>query len=232
MDFQQPIGYTRGRFIFFDPESQGMRFRTPMEIIPQDVEDQVHCFYIAGPQGCGKSTFIGNLLNWYMEFFPDMPIYLFSRKDSDEALDNIPELNRIQLNEKFLEYPIEEALNDFADSIVVFDDIESIPDKTIKKKVYDLQNDLIKTGRSSNITVIATNHQIRDWKKTRDLLNEASHIILFPKANWGNVECFLRKHLNIGKRYINMVKNLDGRWICYHGRFPNLIMSPYEIIKL
>jgi len=82
--------------------------------------------YIAGPTGSGKSTYVARYLQQLKKVFPDRDIFLFSDVNEDEVLDKIG-IMRIKLDENFLENtPSPETLHD---SIVIFDDIDSIEDK-------------------------------------------------------------------------------------------------------
>jgi hypothetical protein len=46
-------------------------------------------FYIFGMAGCGKSVLTGNLIGEYQLENPDNPVYIVSRKDSDEAFSGL-----------------------------------------------------------------------------------------------------------------------------------------------
>ena len=64
------------------------------------------CMMISGQNGCGKSTFIRLLLINYLMVYNDRDIYLFSSQEYDDKLDVFPNINRISLDESFLEEEI------------------------------------------------------------------------------------------------------------------------------
>lgn len=225
----EPIAVTKSSFVYFN----GGEVTTveTMEPLPQVVEDQVDVYYIAGPSGSGKTTFICKYLQKYRYMFPENRIAIFSRKTEDKNLDGCVKggIERIKLDEDLLNLDTIDLINEFADSVVIFDDIATIPDDEIRSKVYKIQNDLITVGRDKNIYVMATNHQIRDGYKTRELLNEATHIVLFPGSNQGKINTFLKKAMDFDKHTIETIKKLDTRWIDIHTRYPCYIISEHKI---
>lgn len=193
-----------------------------LQPIAVEQEDQVQRILLAGAQGSGKSTWISKYIIMYKEAFPENPVYLFSRKDEDKALDDL-DITRIMINEDLLEEPIE--LDELKDSLVIFDDIDTIGDKKLLTCVRKLRDDILETGRSSNIYTISTVHLMMNWKTTRGVLNESSDVILFPKyGSTFQIKRFLKEYQGFDVSQINKFIKLPSRWVMLHRIVPFYVM--------
>ena len=101
-----------------------------------DTERQI--LYITGSSGSGKSYFTRKYCNEFAKLFPRRNIYLFSSIADDDSIDAIKGLNRIKLTPAFLEENWE--IEDFRDSLVIFDDTDCITDKKTRNKVNGILN--------------------------------------------------------------------------------------------
>ena len=143
-------------------------------------------------------------------------VYLFSPKDEDPELDR-NKINRIVLDEGLIEDPM--TVDEFKNSLVVFDDIKSIVDKNVKKEVERIRDMLLNTGRSSQVYVITTNHQLTDYKDTRDQINESSSITFFPGAlGHEQIKYVLGKKFGLKKDLIQKILGLPSRWVTLYKR--------------
>ncbi|MFM7989547.1 MAG: AAA family ATPase, partial [Candidatus Fonsibacter sp.] len=104
--------------------------------------------YITGPSGSGKSTHTRKYLEQYVKQFKGRPIYLFSSLPSDESLDKIKP-KRIKLDESLHTDPIK--VQEFRESVCIFDDIVAISDKKIREAVYNILNQILDIGRHFKI---------------------------------------------------------------------------------
>ena len=75
------------------------------KIIPTNDPDQRDSIYITGPSGSGKSTFVSTFMTDYKTMHPKRPIFLFSAKTDDPALDKLHPL-RIPLNQEMVADPV------------------------------------------------------------------------------------------------------------------------------
>lgn len=187
--------------------------------------------FIAGASGSGKSTYTGNYINRYKKMFKDRDVFLFTRNTEDKAVDKFKPI-RIELNDELTEDPIE--LTEFNSSLVIFDDITTIPDKLIKNEVIRIREDLLECGRKENISVIVTNHNLLDYKNTRNLLNEATSVTFFPKGGGGTSQIlgFLKRHCGMNNKEINKVMNLPSRWVTIFRNYPTYIMHERGVFML
>ena len=87
--------------------------------------------YITGCSGSGKSTFTRMYLEQYKKKYKSREIYMFSSLKEDKSLDAIKPKRFIIDDSLYLD-PIK--AEDLKDSAVIFDDIDVIGDKKIKRQ--------------------------------------------------------------------------------------------------
>jgi hypothetical protein len=188
--------------------------------------------YIAGAQGSGKSTYVRHYCNDFIVMFKDKGIVLLSRLNEDKAFKDLIDKDKmisIDINDPdIIDDPIDAKI-ELADTLTIFDDYAQF-DKDIRKSIQFTLQDCLLNGRSQadngdDTYVCVTGHQITDYAKTRDLLNEASSIVVFPKAGQvhGITRC-CKIYCGMNKRQIDKIFGLDTRWVCIHKRFPMYVM--------
>lgn len=196
-------------------------------LIPLPRKDKREILYIAGPQDSGKSYYTAMYLKEFQKIFKKRDILVFSRLNKDISLDSIKNIKRIKLDDDILDDPIK--LDELKDSCCVFDDIENSVDKNMQSYLENLINDVIQNGRDhenknnkDQIYVIVTNHQITDYRKTRDLLNECTSITVFPQSgsSYGITRC-LKLYCGLSQKDIDKILKLPSRWVTIYKRFPN-----------
>src|SRR5271170_322119 len=183
--------------------------------------------YIAGPSGSGKSTYVSRYLEKLKKVFPDRDIFLFSDVEQDEVLDKIG-LMRMKLDEEFMaNTPLPQTLND---SIVIFDDIDSIADKKIMKRVQTLRDSLLMRGRHEDISVVVTNHLLTNYNETRTTLNEVNSITFFPKSGSSHgIQYMLKNYVGLSAKQIQKIFTLPSRWITVYKHCPMYVVSEKQI---
>ena len=183
--------------------------------------------YITGQTECGKSYFIKQFLKQFRKVYKkeeDKPIYIFSDVEEDEEIDAIPNITRFALDEELEEKDTIDPRN-FADSICVFDDIDSIQNKKIYKLICNFRDALLRRGRHENISVIITNHLSTDFRNTRIILNECNSIVIFPHSgSTHGMKYLLTKYVGLDKNGIKKVLSLPSRWVLIHKNSPQYIM--------
>jgi hypothetical protein len=144
---------------------------------PQAVPNQREMVLLMAPSGCGKSTWIGKYIDNYRAAFPDNEVHLFtSKKDPDPAFKDLFPFDLEGFTEGDPLTP-----EDFRNSLVVFDDIESITPKATRDAVFALKKALSETGRSSNIYLCVSAHRAMRGQETKDDLNEMDGLVVFPR---------------------------------------------------
>lgn len=188
--------------------------------------DIVERIYVSGPSGSGKSYWISKWIQTNRKIFKHnnkKDIYIFSRIKFDKQLDKFkPERPDLQ---DILEYPDDFSGENLENSIVIFDDIDSIRDKHIKEAVYNLQSDLLVCGRHFNITVLCTSHQIMNQNESKRCINESNSVVLFPKSGATmQIKNFLKLYCGFDKHIITKIMKLKSRWVTIRKVYPMCII--------
>lgn len=211
-DAKKIIEETLRKRILFEDKS------TKIFPVPQKESERI---YVPAPSGSGKSTFIGDYLTFVREKYgKKRKIFIFSRVEEDKPLDKHKHIIRIPLEEDFFNNnPLQ--INDFKDGILIFDDIDTIMNKSVVKYVRGFRDDVLETGRHYNITVISTSHLIANFLATRTLINESNAIVLFPRgSSFSAISNFLERYMGFTKSQIRYVEKLPTRWIWFWKEYP------------
>jgi hypothetical protein len=187
--------------------------------------------YITGASGSGKSYYTRNYCNEYKKIFPKNEIYLFSSIQEDSSIDKVKDMNRIRLDHEFLQTDLD--VNDFKDSLVVFDDTDCLTNKLLKMKVNNILNMLLETGRHTNTSVIYTSHLATNGLDTRRILNECHSVTIFPHSLGGRtLKYLLENYFGLDRDQIKKIKKLNSRWVTLVKGFPMVVLSDKDIYVL
>lgn len=194
-------------------------------LIPSPDPTKRSVWYIAGASGSGKSYIARQLAESYKKLFPSRGIYLISKLNEDSTLDTmkIGKPKRINI-QSLVDDPPE--IDEFKDSMVIFDDYDTFQGAE-GKVVQTLIDDLAIQGRHSNTTILCLTHYITNYKKTRLLLNEATHFVVYPQAtSYHALKYLLTTHIGMGADEVKALRKL-GRWICVSKNFPQYLISQH-----
>ena len=194
--------------------------------IPDGDKEREIC-YITGPSGSGKSTYCANYIKEYKKLYKNNPIYVFSALKDDESLDIIKP-KRIKIDEKLITEPL--VVDDFVDSLVVFDDIDVISNKNWRKAVYNLLNQILETGRHFKVSCLITNHLPTAGNDSRRILNECHSVTYFPHSgNKSTLKRLLVEIVGIDKEDMIKIKKLKSRWATIFKNYPQIAMTEKDI---
>lgn len=210
----------------------------PFPPLPSTYEPKVKVgclkMYVVGPGMAGKSFFIGKFTKQFVklwrEISPDpMKVYLFSPVDVDESLDTIKGIERINLEENFSKDCPDIPLDEFKDSICIFDDIGGIQDKSVREKVYKLKDSMLMNGRhhgKNGIHVIHSSHLTTDFSRTKVDLAEANAYCFFIHAIQPHAKkYFLENHLGFSRQQMERIESVPGRWVYIRNKlYPNVVL--------
>lgn len=200
-------------------------------------------YYIGGPNGSGKSFLISQIVKMTKEIHPDFEFYLFSLKTEDKVLDKRDPM-RVLLDDTLVNDPIEPSL--IKNSIAVFDDIDSISDKEIKKCIYDIRKNILNVGRSMNVHCCCSNHMLCNNNETRTMLNECNVVAFFPKST-PVLHCqnYLKNYLGCSKGMMDYILGLGSdtvqnesivkkgsRWIMTFKDSPQHVLTENECFSM
>ena len=192
------------------------------EVVPVPKTEGRECLYVCGPSGSGKSTYIGQYAAQWKKIFPKKDIVVFSRVSEDEPIDKLKPL-RIKIDYSLIEQPIRPE--ELADSLVIFDDTDTIPDKDLRNAVIHLKDDLLETGRHQNIYVIISSHLINNYKETRKILNECHQMTVFPSSGSAYpIKYCLKNNFGMDKKQIQRLMKLPSRWVTIFKHYPQTVM--------
>lgn len=180
---------------------------------------------ISGSTLCGKSYFASMIVRSYKKQFKDNDVIVFSNLDSDPVLDKYKP-TRISLDEDLVEDPIE--LEELHDSLVIFDDIDSLTNKEVRKAVNELRDQIFSTGRHKQIACITTSQVLLKGHESRQSITNANIIVLFPSASKHQVYAFLESYMHFDKPTIKKICSLKTRWVAIHRCSPLWCLSEKE----
>lgn len=177
--------------------------------------------YIAGPSGAGKSTYAGKYIKNYKTIYPKNTVYIFSKVEEDEAFD-VYDVERIPIDENTFEGGL--SLDDFNDCLVIFDDIDTIPDKNLCWLVCNLRDQILEMGRHNRVSCVITSHQLMNYKTTRTVINECHTVTFFPRGGAvKQIKSFLETYIGVDKKKIMQILDTKSRWVTVSKIYPLLM---------
>ena len=211
--------------------------RTELELPQTHYLEQMHIkvpgseratFYIPARSNSGKTTWIANYLEDYLEQFPNNEVYLFSGVPKEEpAFEKFGKKVTVMDLEYFRDNPITKAeeLSDFKDSMCIFDDINSIPDLRTKKSVITLRDVILQCGRHENVSCMVTAHQALDRGLTSYPIKESDYFVVFPQTNRQQTRSLLTKYADFTKQEVDRVLTIKSRWVEINRNNPSFVLS-------
>jgi hypothetical protein len=206
-----------------------------MFILPSQQTERV---YIAGKSGSGKSCLASMYMNEYRRLYPTNKIWLISRHNGEAAYEKIQhEVIPLTLFEKQPRLAGEEDeegeeglpvdLTDLSNSLVVFDDCDNLQEKYVNDGLRKLSNDIISNGRKYGIYTIWLNHQLMEYTKTRNLLNEANKVIFFNSGNNYHIQRYLKTYVGMNADTIKKILALKSRWTMVALTLPSYVLHEH-----
>jgi hypothetical protein len=192
------------------------------EIVPYPNTNTRDVIYVAGPSGSGKSTWCALYITQYKKQFPKNKVLIFSRVESDPAIDFLKP-TRVIINDELVNDRI--TAEELSNSLVVFDDCDTLVDKNQREAILELRDDLLETGRHTSTYMISTAHLLMNYKSTRSLLNEATLVIVYPQSGSSyHINRFMKIYAGMDKKQIERALRLPSRWVGISKVFPMYII--------
>lgn len=217
-------GKNDGKFLYLNDTKGQNEIKIKDGILqPMPNKNVVEKIYITAPSGAGKSTFTGKWIGEYTKMFKDNEIFLFSSINHDRVLDKHDPC-RIILDNDLLNDPIEPE--ELQDSLVIFDDTDTIRDRNMKLFLENLRDHILEVGRHFNIRTLITSHLLSNYSSTRRILNEATGVVVFPKSGSGtyHIKNFLKTYCGFDKEQIKKFVNLPSRWVMVYRSYPQYVI--------
>lgn len=200
------------------------------QLIPRPTKSsQRNTLFIAGEAGAGKSYFVREYAKRYKTTFPKNSIYLISYLDEDETLDAYKEIIRLNaFQPEFLDECLEEKFvkTEFSDSLVIFDDLDSIVNKKTKTQIYGLINIMLRLGRHYGTSVAYVGHELYASPELKCILNESQTITFFPKfLSYKKLRYLLEVYFGLSKDQIERIRAIRDRSVTYVKGSDKIILS-------
>ena len=178
--------------------------------------------FIFGPTKSGKSVFCTNYAQQYQKYFNNNPVYLISDTTEDKEIEKINDLIKISMEDIMDDLITPESIHD---SLVIFDDTDSIIDKDVFKKVERVRDRILTKGRHNNVYCLVTLHIGANHNHSRVPINESGFVVVFPKGgNWHQIDTILHKYGGLTKKQEDVIQNLPSRWVMFHKHYPPYIL--------
>jgi hypothetical protein len=191
------------------------------QICPSNIYGVPNRIYYAGMPGSGKTFALAEYVVLFKKMKPNYRIYLLSQKPNDKLLDKLIH-KRIPLDS--LPDANFEA-EDFKESLLIADDVDTISDKTVEKATFDLIDKCLEVGRSLDTFMCLTMHLPANNKQTRRILNSSTHYVYFKNSsNHGN-DYVLENYYGFSKDEIKKLKKINSRSITIIRDVPQLVMA-------
>jgi hypothetical protein len=214
---------TSGKSILLPDESKGI-----FQPIPSPDPKKRQIWYICGASGAGKSWFARGVAENYRKLYPERDIFLVSKLNEDETLDNMKggRPKRIKVQSLVDSYP--ENLEDFRESLIIFDDFDTF-DKPYSVAVQKFIDDVASMGRHTITSMMCISHLITNFSKTRLILNEAHFYVVYPNGcSAKGLNLLLGTYAGLDKHEIDKIRKMDSRWACVFKNYPPYIITERE----
>jgi len=227
---EQPIAVAGKRTLYLNQnvvedskKSINITNELKLQQIPSNNERDV--LYISAMSGSGKSHYTAEYVKQYHKKYPKNEVFLFSTIDDDKCLDVLKYIKRINIKSEAF-YKSDITAKDFEKSCVIFDDCDVISDKSAKKKVFQILDEILQTGRHFHTSCIFTSHNATAGNQTKVILNEATSITIFPQtAGNKSLNYLCDQYLGLDKKQIKMLKQIEGRWATFIRAYPRCIIT-------
>ena len=213
-------------------ETEKTKFQ-PLPIIKSNELNAVN-FFVSGLSGSGKSYFVSQLVNNIksLDRFKDADVFLITGQTKPDPAyeNNIEKYMKVNMDADDF-YTL--TYSDFENSIVIFDDVNSLGNRAQEGFIFNLQKSLSENARKNNVALININHSSRDFLRTKYIVHEANYFTLFPAHNWNDSRKFLKSYLDYDENELREIKKLSRhtRSMTFHKQTPQYIVCDH-VLKL
>ncbi len=192
------------------------------ELLPSPDPKKREVWYVAGQSGSGKSFIARSLASYYKKLFPEREVYLISKLQQDDTLDALKFLKRINIQSLIDDYP---DLDEFKDCMLIADDWDTLTGDAFKT-IHKLIQDICIMGRHTNTTLLILSHYLTNYAKTRLILTEATHLVLYPQStSYHAMRYLLKNQVGIDEDELKRHRKFGSRWMMYAKGFPTFLVS-------
>jgi len=192
------------------------------EIIPTPDPTKREVFYIVGQSGSGKSYVAKGIASYYHKLYPKRNIYLISKLEQDDTLDALEYIKRIPIQSFIDDFP---DLEEFKECLTIFDDFDTLTGEA-EKVVRKVINDLLALGRHQTASMCVLSHFLSNYSKTRLILNEMTHCVVYPlSTSFHALKYLLKNYCGVDEEDLKRYRKFGSRWIMIKKGFPSLMLA-------
>lgn len=194
-------------------------------LVPNPNPKKRDVYYVVGASGSGKSHIARMIAEGYRQLHPGREVYLVSKLNQDDTLDNMKGGKPKRINiQTLVDDPPD--IEEFRECMVIIDDVDAL-DKPLLKAVQTLANDIAITGRHTITSLCWLSHHITDYSRTRLILNEATTYVVYPQTTSRYaLKYLLETHAGLDSDLIKKLRKM-GRWVAIHKNIPPYIISSH-----
>jgi len=209
--------------------SDGMIEVIPESRVDENGKDFPAHIMVTGTTGSGKTTWIKKYCSVLLNIKSHKIVCIFSihKEGEDGSLSGLNP-TFITCDQKLVDS--NPQLEDFKDTICLFDDVDLISDKKVNKFVADFRDSLLQNGRHYNCQVITVSHQIKNYTRTKASIAEVPYFVIFPKRGMASqIRSFLKDNLGLKKNMVEKIMNLDTRACMISQWFPQVCIADHNV---
>lgn len=204
-----------------------LSFPSTIDVLPNFKADEAYAVYLSGASGAGKSYLISQLISKHLPPRDAGVFYLGPFADDVSFKAIAKHMIPVDLQQFEKEERRQIEIEDFPEgSVIVFDDIESLPNA---KQVEALRDRILSVFRHHKFKLYCVNHVGMGGSKTKKLLLECKYVVVYPSANWKQVENLLKTYMGLDKEKLALIKNQPSRWVIVCKAFPSYFVTQHSI---
>ena len=157
-------------------------------------------------------------------------VYIFSSVDEDPSYDGLRQIygdRFVYKDPRDLE-PSDLNIRSYdKKSVLIFDDVNSIGDKKIKKMVIQFRNNLLEIARHRSLVIINSEHLYHNRNQTAKLRNSSKYMVFFPRNSPKAIDDVFENSMNLNRHErVDLIKKIvkEGR-----AQFISMDDPPYII---
>lgn len=214
-----------------DDDESNQKFS--LELSPYTPESQTLRITVVGASGTGKTFFMGSFLKRFVEK-NGYQVIMFTTHKYDPSIDkrgfdvvrvNIDDdeiINAVKYKEKLFD------MQNLSKSFILFDDTFDSQSRLRSKFFTDLSSDIAQNSRKYDISSAYIIHN-SDYSRTRMILSEATHIVLFLNSSRSMNKRIMKTYLGLEDDEINYLLDLDSRYLILKNSAPLFLMTDTQI---
>ena len=197
-----------------------------------------HILTLFGSSGAGKSWQVNDMLmrNPCIQNEMCPAIFLFSSVgDEDPSYAPIRKAYAMRFfykNPKDLD-PQDTEITSYEDrSILIFDDINSIADIRVRKRVIHFRETCLEIARHKSLGIISTEHLMHNRAATQRLRNSSAFMVLYPRNGTKTLDDVAENVLNLNRyERTSLIKKCkrEARAQILHIDYPNYICNTKRV---